>query len=63
MSSVVLCLFFLLTPVSSQIKTPLQSLKCYWSDTVKNLTSVFLPNTLGVPAHLAWEENNEEFKQ
>lgn len=55
--------FFLLTPVSLQIKTPLQSLKWYWSDTVKNLSFVFLPNTLGVPAHFASEENNEEFKE
>lgn len=53
--------FSLLTPVSSQIKTPLQPLKCYWSDTVerKNRTCVSLPNAPGVPAHPAREENNE----
>lgn len=57
------CLFLPLTPVSLQIKTPLQSLKWYLSDTVKNLRFVFLPNTFGVPVCQHWRENNEEFKQ
>ena len=43
--------FLPLTPVSLQIKTLLQFLKWYLSDTVKNLRFVFLPNTFGVPAH------------
>lgn len=56
-------IFFSLTPVSLQIKTPLQSLKWYWSDTVENLSFVFLPSAHRVLAYFASEENNKEFKQ